>query len=100
MGYWPTMPRTSSGSGRDRTRRLLAELRVVQPGEVPAPRDQLREGPLLDDAPVVEDEDRVRPPHRGEPVGDDEARAVRHELLERRHHEGLGCRVERRGGLV
>src|SRR5207245_10270205 len=100
IGDCPRMARTRSGSGRRGTARLLPELGAVETRERPAARDELRERALLDDAPVVEDQDHVRPPDRREPVRDDEGRAPGQEPLEPLHDERLGGGVERRGGLV
>src|SRR5438093_4516408 len=94
------MPRTTSGSGRRGTPRLLAELRPVETREVTAATDELGERPLLDDTPVVDDEDDVGSPNGREPVRDHEGGPARHEPLEPLHDERLGGGVEGGGRLV
>jgi len=54
---------------------IALELRPVERGERPTACDQLGKWPLLGDPPVLQDEDRVGPPDRREPVGDHEGRA-------------------------
>ena len=54
----------------------------------------------LDDRPVLHHEDLVRGEDRGEPVGDQDARAVLHERLDRLLNLLLRDRVERRCRLV
>src|SRR6266446_6762355 len=99
IGYWPTMPRTRSGSRRGGTLGLASELRAVEAREVPAARDELGERPLLDDAAGVEDQDHVRPADRREPVRDHEGRAAGHQRLESLHDARLRGRIEGRRGL-
>ena len=55
---------------------------------------------LLDEAPVLEDEDAVGAADRGEAVRDHEGGAALHQPLQRLLHEPLALRVERAGGLV
>src|SRR4029079_11085453 len=54
----------------------------------------------LDDAPAIEDEDLVGMADGGEPVGDDEAGAARHEAIEGALDEALGLGIDAGGGLI
>jgi hypothetical protein len=56
--------------------------------------------PALDDAAVGHDDDQVGVPDRRQPMRDDDARAVRHEALERLLDEPLRFGVERGRRLV
>ena len=55
--------------------RLAAELGLVELGVAPAAGQQLIVGAAFDDAAVLDDEDRVGRPDRGQPVGDDDRRS-------------------------
>jgi hypothetical protein len=79
---------------------LALELHAVERGERPTARDQLGKWPLLGDPPVLEDEDRVGPTDRREPVGDHEGRASLYKRLKALYDARLGRRVEGRGGFV
>src|SRR5437764_13796477 len=94
------MPRTRSGSGRRGTARLLPELGAVETRERPAARDQLCERALVDDAPVVEDQDHVRPPGGRDPVRDDEGPAPGKEPVAPLLYQRLAGGVARRGGAA
>ena len=63
-------------------------------------REQLVVPADLDDAAALEHDDRVGAPDRGQPVRDDERRAVHHQVRERLLHEQLRFGVERGGRLV
>src|SRR5262249_55067739 len=80
--------------------RVLRHLRVVQLPIETVPGDQLVVGALLDQPPLVEDEDAVGFPNRGQPVRDHEARPVVHQPVERVEDDALRLRVDRRRGLV
>ncbi len=56
--------------------------------------------PLLDDPPVLEDDDQVGAPDRREPVGDDERRPSGEERAQRELDAPLGSDVDARGRLV
>ena len=57
-------------------------------------------GALLDDAPVLEDDDEVGIADRRQPVGDDEGRSSSEQEPQRPFDLPLGADVDRRGGLV
>ena len=57
-------------------------------------------GALCNQTPLVEDQDAIYLAHRGEPVDDDDAGAVRHQFLQGELDQTLALRVERTGGLV
>ena len=65
-----------------------------------AARDQLSVVTGLDDPAFVEHDERIGVAHRRQPVGDDDGRAVVHQVLKRPAHEPLVDRVEMRGRLV
>ena len=77
------------------TELLLVDLRVQ-----PAPREQLLVRSLFDDPPPVQDEDHIGRQDRRETVGDRDRRPALHQRLQRRLHQALGGRVQRRRGLV
>ena len=54
----------------------------------------------LDDAPVVEDHDRVAVAHGGQPVRNDEDRPPLHQRVHAALHERFGARVDGAGRLV
>jgi len=56
--------------------------------------------PDFRDTAALEHDDRIRPAHGREPMGDDERRAVTHQRLQRILDEQLRFCVERRRGLV
>src|SRR5262249_41904930 len=87
-------------SRRGGAARLLPELGVVEACEGASACDQLGEGALLEDAAVVEHQDRVGATDGRQAVGDDEGGAAGHEPLEPLHDERLGGGIERRRGLV
>ena len=57
-------------------------------------------GAALHDAAGVEHDDLVGVAHRGQPVRDDQHRAVPHQPLDGLLHQPLRLGVERAGGLV
>ena len=76
------------------------ELRVVEPGVGAVGREQLVVGALLDDRAVLHHQDQVGVADRGEPVGDDERRAVGAQRGHRVLEQQLGAGVDRGGRLV
>ncbi len=57
-------------------------------------------GALLDDLPMLHDEDSIGIDDGAEAVGDDETRAVFQQFLERLLNDELAIRINRGGGLV
>src|SRR6266576_3433621 len=72
----PSPGQTFSGSCSEST----LELQAREPRIEAAGGDQLLMRALLDDAARVHDKDAVAREHGGEPVGDDQRGAVRHQL--------------------
>ena len=68
--------------------------------ESPLLLDEILPGALLDDTPLVHDEDEVRIADGRKPVGDDDEGAALGPLLDGPRHPLLHHTVERRGGLV
>src|SRR5215210_9018399 len=65
-----------------------------------APREQLDMGALLDDFPMVEDDDVVGVDHGGEAMGDYKGGAFARDPLQRVLDLPLGVAIERRSCLV
>src|SRR5438477_8857459 len=76
------------------------ELQVIQSAVQPVGGEQIGMRAALHDPPFGEHDDEVRVLHRGEPVRDDEDRAVRHQSVDRLLDQPLGFGVERAGRLV
>jgi PAS domain S-box-containing protein len=91
-------PSASPGSRRQEPARLVGPQAPVD--AVATRRQQLRVRALFHHAALVEDHDAVQPGDGGQPVGDDQCRGALHEVPQRFLDEGLGLRVEGRGGLV
>src|SRR5436309_900129 len=87
-----TMVKPDSTSG--------TELQVIQPAVQAVGGQQVAMRATLDDAPLRQHDDEVRVLHGGEPVRDDEHRAMRHQTVDRLLHQPLGLGVERAGGLI
>ena len=89
----------ASGFG-DEDGLLITELEVVQAAVQATRAEQLVVCAALDDPAGVEHDDLVRVPHGGEPVRDDQHRAVRHQPVDRLLDQPLRLRVQRARGLV
>src|SRR5262249_12120315 len=92
--------RPSAGGGRLLLHRLLGELEAVQLGVEAARREERLVRALLDDAPLVEDDDAIDRADRGEAVGDEQRGAPAPGALQRVLEAGLGVAVDVGGGLV
>src|SRR5581483_8981120 len=89
----PHRARPSSGSSADGL--PVPSLQVVEVTEEAATRKQFVEGALLDNQPVAQDQNKIGALDRREAMGDDERRAVAHDLAHSRHHEAFSLGVER-----
>ena len=76
------------------------KLNVIEMPIEPALCKQLLMRPLLHDMPRVDDIDAVGVEYGGKAVCDDKARPPDHETVERRLHDLLALRVERRRRLI
>src|SRR6266581_3784803 len=76
------------------------ELQVVQTAIQAVRREQVGMSAALDDPPFRQHDDEVGMLHRGEPVGDDEHRAVRHQPVDRLLHESFRFGIEGTGRLI
>src|SRR5438046_5468868 len=76
------------------------ELQVIQTAIQAVGRQQIAMRAALHDPAFREHHDEIGVLHRGEPVRDDEHRAVLHEAVDRLLHQTLGFRVERARRLV
>ena len=74
--------------------------RLGESPERPFLGEQLRLRPALRDPPLLENEDLVRPPHGGEPVGDDHRRPAAQQRVERLLDQDLAGAVDVRRRLV
>ena len=85
----------SSRRKRSRRRELfLQQLLLVQLGVEPLLTDQLVVRAAFDDAPFVEDEDDVGVAHGGDPVRDDDRRALPHHAAQPRQNLFFGVGVD------
>src|SRR5690606_3559731 len=79
---------------------IASRLKLEQPRIPPALLDELVMRALLDDPPLIHDDDPVRAPHRREAVRDQDRDLVPRRRAEMLEHVLLGLRVHRRGRLV
>src|SRR5690606_35194546 len=79
---------------------IAPRLELEQPRVAPALLDELVVRALLDDPPLVHDDDAVRAPHRRETVRDQDRDLVARRRAKMLEHVLLGLRVHRRGRLV
>ena len=79
---------------------LLADLHARQAFIQPIPRHQFDVRAFLDDALAFQDDDLVGVADGGEPVGNDDGRAARHQPFQRLLDEQFGFGIHRGGGLV
>src|SRR6185369_7522908 len=82
-------------SGHRSPELLLVESRVEA-----VAGQQLLVSPSLDDAALLQDQDLIGTEDRAQAMGDDQAGPPHQERLQRTLDEGLGARIEGRGGLV
>ena len=100
-GAGDCLQRTTTARGTSsRAAVATPELQLREPRVQRARGEQLRVRAARDDAAVIHDDDTVGLLHGGQPVRDDDRRALRHELFERLLHEQLALRVERARRLV
>src|SRR5436190_6719017 len=76
------------------------ELQIVQPAIHAVRREQVAVRAALHNPPLGQDDDEIGVLYGGEPVRDDEHRAVRHQAVDRFLHQALGLGVERAGRFV
>src|SRR5260221_12016637 len=75
-------------------------LQLVQPGIIAIAGQQLLMAALLDNAPLVQDDDAVDVANRGEAVGNDDRRPAPPELVQRILDERLRLVVHASGGFI
>src|SRR2546430_3079467 len=94
---WSSMTRLREGKA---VLFLYAGLQPVERSEGARDLHESLEAALLDDVAVAQHHDQVSLSDGGQAVRDDERGTPCRQALETLHDEGLGLRVERRGGLV